>query len=194
MNPLIHLKKATPPLSPGFVLTWFALSPQARAVVRHQTVATPASSTRFGDDALISNTTGAGNTALGWRALFTNTDASFSTGVGGGALALNNGESNTALAPRHFCSTPAVRRTPPLELTRWSITMAAATTMLSAILRFLTTSTEPKRTLLATLRSWKTFTPVLTLPLVIPRYGVMTSPETRLCEPKHSSWRFGART
>src|SRR6476620_6445406 len=63
-------------------------------------------------------------------------------------------------APRHFCSTPAVRRTPPLELTRWSITMAGATTMLSAILRFLTTSTEPKTTLLATLRSWKTFTAI----------------------------------
>src|SRR5262249_38114395 len=83
-------------------------------------------------------------------------------------------------APRHFCSTPAVRRTPPLELTRWSITMGAATTMLSAILRFLTTSTEPKTTLLATLRSCKTFTPVLTLPLVIPRCGVMTPPDTAL--------------
>src|SRR5262245_26682403 len=47
-------------------------------------------------------------------------------------------------APRHFCSTPAARRTPPLELTRWSITMGAATTMLWAVLRFLTTSTEAK--------------------------------------------------
>src|SRR6266446_2967692 len=50
-----------------------------------------------GDDALISNTTGAGNTALGWRSLFLDTTGSFNTGVGGGALALNNGNSNTAV-------------------------------------------------------------------------------------------------
>src|ERR1043166_7471829 len=83
-------------------------------------------------------------------------------------------------ARQRFCSTPAVHKTPPLELTRWSITMAAATTMLSEILRFLTTSMESKTTLLATLRSCKACTPVLTLPLVIPRCGVMTSPDTAL--------------
>ena len=50
-----------------------------------------------GDDALISNTSGAGNSAFGWRALFSNTDASFNTGVGGGALSLNTGDSNAAV-------------------------------------------------------------------------------------------------
>jgi hypothetical protein len=50
-----------------------------------------------GDDALISNTTGAGNTALGWRSLFLDSTGSFNTGVGGGALVLNNGDSNTAV-------------------------------------------------------------------------------------------------
>jgi hypothetical protein len=50
-----------------------------------------------GDDALISDTTGAGNSAFGWRALFFDTDGSFNTGVGAGALVLNNGGSNTAV-------------------------------------------------------------------------------------------------
>jgi trimeric autotransporter adhesin len=96
MNPLIHLKKATASFVVPFVLTWFALSPQARAVCQ-QGCDSSLFNAFLGDDALISNTTGAGNTALGWRALFTDTDASFSTGVGGGALALNNGDSNTAV-------------------------------------------------------------------------------------------------
>ena len=50
-----------------------------------------------GDDALISDTTGAGNSAFGWRALFSDTEGSFNTGVGAGALVLNNGGSNTAV-------------------------------------------------------------------------------------------------
>jgi len=80
----------------SLALACFALSPQARAVCQ-QGCDSSLFNAFLGDDALISNITGAGNTALGWRALFTNTDASFSTAVGGGALALNNGTSNTAV-------------------------------------------------------------------------------------------------
>src|SRR5262245_28302099 len=91
MYPLIHLKKATPSFVVPFVLTWFALAPQARAVCQ-QGCDSSLFNAFLGDDALISNTTGTGNTALGWRSLFSNTDASFSTGVGGGALALTTND------------------------------------------------------------------------------------------------------
>ena len=89
------------PLRLGFLLiplalACFVLSPPARAVCQRG-----CDSSRFnaflGDDALISDTTGAGNTALGWRSLFSNIDGSFNTAIGGGALALNNGVSNTAV-------------------------------------------------------------------------------------------------
>jgi hypothetical protein len=78
------------------VLACFALLPQAQAVCEDG-----CNNGLFnawqGDDALISDTTGAGNTAFGWRALFATTDGSFNTAVGGGALILNDGFSNTAV-------------------------------------------------------------------------------------------------
>ena len=64
MNPLIHLKKVIPSFVVPFVLTWFALSPQARAVCQ-QGCDSSLFSAFLGDDALINNTTGAGNTGLG---------------------------------------------------------------------------------------------------------------------------------
>ena len=78
------------------VLTSFALLPAARAVCEDG-CNNSLFNTWQGDDALISNTTGAGNSAFGWRALFFDTDGSFNTGVGAGALVLNNGGSNTAV-------------------------------------------------------------------------------------------------
>ena len=81
MNPLIHLKKGTRSFVVPFVLTWFALSPQARAVCQ-QGCDSSLFSAFLGDDALINNTTGAGNTGLGYRSLFLNTAGKFNTGVG----------------------------------------------------------------------------------------------------------------
>jgi len=78
------------------VLACFALLPGARAVCEDD-CNNSLFNTWQGDDALISDTTGAGNSAFGWRALFSDTDGSFNTGVGAGALVLNNGGSNTAV-------------------------------------------------------------------------------------------------
>src|SRR5262249_55974063 len=79
-----------------FALVCFALSPTVQAVC--QRGCDPSHFNAFlGDDALISNTTGAGNTALGWRSLFSNIDTSFNTAIGGGALSLNNRDSNNAV-------------------------------------------------------------------------------------------------
>ena len=78
------------------VLASFAFLPGVRAVCEDG-CNNSLFNTWQGDDALISNTTGAGNSAFGWRALFFDTDGSFNTGVGAGALVLNNGGSNTAV-------------------------------------------------------------------------------------------------
>jgi uncharacterized coiled-coil protein SlyX len=77
-------------------LACFALSPQARAVCQ-EGCDSSLFNAFLGDDALISNATGAGNTAVGWRSLFSNTDGSFNTGLGSGALVSNTGSSNTAV-------------------------------------------------------------------------------------------------
>src|ERR1051326_4445570 len=78
------------------VLASFAFLPGAQAVCEDG-CNNSLFNTWQGDDALISNTTGAGNSAFGWRALFFDTEGSFNTGVGAGALVLNNGGSNTAV-------------------------------------------------------------------------------------------------
>ena len=78
-------------------LACFAFLPGAQAQVCRDGCNNGLFNTWQGDDALISNTSGAGNSAFGWRALFSNTDASFNTGVGGGALSLNTGDSNAAV-------------------------------------------------------------------------------------------------
>ena len=78
------------------VLACLALSPQAHAICTKGCDAA-LFNTFAGDNALISNTTGAGNSAFGWQSLSTNTIGNFNTGVGGGALSVNDADSNTAV-------------------------------------------------------------------------------------------------
>jgi hypothetical protein len=95
MNPLIRLKKATPSFVVPFVLTWFALAPQARAICQEGCLGN--FNTVLGDDALISNTGGQNNTAVGIDALFSNTTGFANTATGAFALAANaTGDDNTA--------------------------------------------------------------------------------------------------
>ena len=77
------------------VLACFAFLPGARAICNEGCGSN--FNTFEGDNALISDTTGAANTAFGWYTLFANLDGSFNTAVGGGALIFNNGGSNTAV-------------------------------------------------------------------------------------------------
>ena len=79
------------------VLTCFALSPGARAVVPAPDGCYPGFTTAEGCNALAGLTTGAGNTGVGWFALFSAGASNFNTGIGGGALVLNTGDSNTAV-------------------------------------------------------------------------------------------------
>jgi len=79
------------------LLTCFALSPMARAVVPPPDGGYPKFTTAEGTNALKNLTTGAANTAVGWFSLFGDTTASFNTGVGAGTLLLNNGDQNTAV-------------------------------------------------------------------------------------------------
>jgi hypothetical protein len=79
----------------ALALACFALSPQARAVCQEGCLTD--FNTVLGDDALISNTTGANNTATGFNALFSNTTGSHNTAIGLVALETNTtGNFNTA--------------------------------------------------------------------------------------------------
>jgi len=93
------MKRITNITYPAFallVLACFALSPRARATCREGCDLNRAN-TFFGDDPLVSNTTGVANTAIGSAALQNNTTGSFNTAVGSGALVNNQtGSSNTA--------------------------------------------------------------------------------------------------
>ncbi len=78
-----------------FVLAYFALSPQARAICQEGCLTN--SNTVLGDDALINNTTGSGNTAIGFEALLRNTTGFWNTANGYFALINNTrGVNNTA--------------------------------------------------------------------------------------------------
>src|SRR5262245_3168740 len=94
------MKTLTNIIYPAFALVAFAclaLSPQARATCREGCDLNRAN-TFFGDDPLVSNTTGVANTAIGSAALQNNTTGSFNTAVGSGALVDNQtGLSNTAI-------------------------------------------------------------------------------------------------
>jgi hypothetical protein len=94
------MKTLTNTIYPAFALVafaCFALSPQARATCREGCDLNRAN-TFFGDDPLVSNTTGVANTAIGSAALQNNTTGSFNTAVGSGALFDNQtGLSNTAI-------------------------------------------------------------------------------------------------
>ena len=91
MNPLIQLKKATPPFLGMFVLVCLTLSPRAQAVVPPPDGGYPNFNTAEGQKALFSLTTGQWNTALGAFTLWKNTDGSFNTAVGTAALLFNIG-------------------------------------------------------------------------------------------------------
>src|SRR2546430_11377100 len=78
------------------VLTCFALSPGARAVVPAPDGCYPGFTTAEGCNALAGLTTGAGNTGVGWFALFSAGASNFNTGIGGGAVGLHTPASHTA--------------------------------------------------------------------------------------------------
>ena len=90
-----------PPLRCGFlliglVLAWFTLAPQARAVCQEACLTNDG--TAFGEDALISNTTGTDNVALGHSALSSNTSGLNNTAAGDDALTVNvTGFNNTGI-------------------------------------------------------------------------------------------------
>ena len=98
------MKTLTNIIYPAFALVafaCFALSPHARATCREGCDLNRAN-TFFGDDPLISNTTGVANTAIGSAALQNNTTGSFNTAVGSGA----------------FCHTAISRQSPICRHTR----------------------------------------------------------------------------
>jgi trimeric autotransporter adhesin len=96
MNPLIQLKKATPPFLGVFVLVCLTLSPRVQAVVPPPDGGYPNFTTAEGTNALKNLTTGVANTAVGWFSLFSDTTSSFNTATGAGALLFNTADENTA--------------------------------------------------------------------------------------------------
>ena len=99
MNPLIQLKKATPPFLGLFVLVCLTLSPRVQAVVPPPDGGYPGGNTAEGASALFSLTTGSYNTAVGFFSLRSNTIGSFNTATGAGALFLTSGNNpNSATA------------------------------------------------------------------------------------------------
>jgi hypothetical protein len=99
MNPLIQLKKPTPPFLGVFVLVYLTLSPRVQAVVPAPDGGYPGGNTAEGASALFSLTTGSYNTAVGFFSLRSNTIGSFNTATGAGALFLNAGANpNSATA------------------------------------------------------------------------------------------------
>ena len=96
MNPLIQLKKATPPFLVALLLACFAFSPVARAVNPPPDGGYAGFNTAEGTDALFSNTTGTRNTGLGYQALYYN-HGDYNTATGSQALFSNtSGTENTA--------------------------------------------------------------------------------------------------
>ena len=80
----------------ALVLTCFAISPMAKAVVPAPDGGYPGGNTAEGQSALLSRTTGGFNTAAGFLSLRSLTTGSFNTGVGAGTLVLNTADQNTA--------------------------------------------------------------------------------------------------
>jgi trimeric autotransporter adhesin len=87
---------AGPAIVIALLLTCFALSPQAQAVVPAPDGGYPGGNTAEGQNALLSLTTGTYNTAVGLFSLRSNTEGRFNTAIGAGALLLNTAEQNTA--------------------------------------------------------------------------------------------------
>jgi hypothetical protein len=101
MDPLIELKKATPPFLGMFVVVCLALSPRVQAVVPPPDGGYPNFTTAEGTNALKNLTTGSANTAVGWFSLFSDTDGSFNTGMGAGTLLFNVGDQSTGQGVRN---------------------------------------------------------------------------------------------
>jgi len=95
MKPLIPVKGATPLFFIALALLYFAVLPQAQAVIPPPDGGYPGFNTAEGQKALFGLTTGVANTAVGWYSLFSNTDGSYNTGVGAGTLLFNVGDQTT---------------------------------------------------------------------------------------------------
>ena len=95
MKPLIPVKGATPLFFIALALLYFAILPQAQAVIPPPDGGYPGFNTAEGQKALFGLTTGVANTAVGWYSLFSNTDGSYNTGVGAGTLLFNVGDQTT---------------------------------------------------------------------------------------------------
>ena len=95
MKLLIALKGATPLFFIALALLYFAILPQAQAVIPPPDGGYPGFNTAEGQKALFGLTTGVANTAVGWFSLFSNTDGSYNTGVGAGTLLFNVGDQTT---------------------------------------------------------------------------------------------------
>ena len=102
MKPLSQFISAQPVIAKtrsliALLLTCFALSQHAQAVLPPPDGGYPGFNTAEGENALKNLTTGSANTGAGWYSLFSATTANFNTGVGAGALALNTADENTAV-------------------------------------------------------------------------------------------------
>ena len=96
-----YLKRVTPSLfSIVFVLVWFAIAPQARAVVPAPDGGYPGFNTAEGQNAMFNITTGVGNTAVGWFSLWSDTDGSYNTALGAGTLLFNVGNQIRVREPK----------------------------------------------------------------------------------------------
>lgn len=80
----------------ALLLTCFASSQQAQAVVPAPDGGYPGGNTAEGQAALFSLSSGTYNTAVGMLSLWSNVNGSFNTAIGAGALLLNVAEQNTA--------------------------------------------------------------------------------------------------
>jgi trimeric autotransporter adhesin len=87
---------AGPAIVIALLLTCFALSQQAQAIVPAPDGGYPGGNTAEGQNALLSLTTGTYNTAVGLFSLRSNTEGRFNTGVGAGTLLANSADQNTA--------------------------------------------------------------------------------------------------
>jgi hypothetical protein len=96
MNPLIQCKTTILPILIAGVLTCFAISRMAQAVVPAPDGGYPGGNTAEGQAALLSLTTGGFNTAVGFFSLRSDMTGQFNTAVGAGTLLANTGDANTA--------------------------------------------------------------------------------------------------
>jgi hypothetical protein len=78
------------------LLTYFAATMGAEAVIPPPSGGYPNFTTAEGTKALQGLTTGSANTAVGWFSLFSNAGGSFNTATGAGSLLFNTADQNTA--------------------------------------------------------------------------------------------------